>query len=153
MEIEALIDLWAGKQEETTKAVKGLHRHDPLWRNLGTGNTPSALATQTIIVPYRPAAGRMWFVHRAGILGADGHTAAAGIADIYCGPGQEADASAQIYSGLTIPSIIVEGRFHNPVLPNEQVYCICYNLAANQQLQFVIGVEEYPLEAHTGTEI
>jgi hypothetical protein len=153
MEIDVAFSAWTAHAERLEKGINKIGKVAPLLRNLGIANTPSALATQTLIIPQAPAAGRMWFVHRVGILGVDGHTAAVGVADVYAGPGQEAEATGQLYSGLAIPTIIVEGRFHNPVLSNEHVYVICYNLTAQQQLQFVIGVEEYPIDSTTSLVI
>ena len=147
MELDAAVALWAESSERVSKAVNGMVTANPIWKPLGVANTPSAATTQTLIIPQSPAAGRMWFIHRVNVLGADGHTAVAGVADVYAGPGQEADATAQLYSGLTIPSIVVEGMDTHPVMPNERVYAIFYNLAAQQQLQFAVAVEEYPYDA------
>lgn len=150
MDLEVAIKAWADhadKVEGHHKRVESLlGRPEPLRKNLGVANVPSTATTQTLVLG-GPSSGRMWFVHRVGILGADGHTGAGGaVVDIYTGPGQDADASAQIYSGLLIPTIIVEGRHHNPVLYGERLYMIAYSLPANQQLQFVAGIEDYPAE-------
>lgn len=122
----------------------------PIRKNIGVANQPSAAATQTLVIPARPAAGRMWFVHRVVVLGTDGHTSVAGaVADIYTGPAGNitADPTSQIYSGLTLPTIIVEGRHHNPVMYGEQVYALLYGLPAQQVVQFAVGIDEYPAEA------
>ena len=154
MEIDAAISLWAEHTDKVTKKLDKLAPPaKPVWKPLIVANTPSTLLTQTLILPQSPAAGRMWFVHRIGVFGPDGHTAAAGVADIYAGPGQEVDPAAQLYSGLTIPTIIVEGMQTNPVLPNERLYAIFYNLTANQQLQFAVLAEEYPMDAQMATRI
>lgn len=154
MEIDAAISLWAEHTEKVNKKLDTLKPPaKPLWKPLGVANSPSTLSTQTLILPQGPAAGRMWFIHRVGVFGADGHTAAAGVVDVYAGPGQEADPAAQLYSGLTLPTIIVEGMQTNPVLPNERIYAIFYNLSANQQVQFAVLAEEYPMEAQMTTGI
>lgn len=122
----------------------------PIRKNVGVANAPSTAATQTLVIPQAPASGRMWFIHRVVLLGTDGHTAVAGaVGDIYAGPAGNivADPTSQLYSGLTLPTIIVEGRHHNPVLHGEQVYALLYSLPANQVVQFAVGIDEYPVEA------
>lgn len=153
MEVEVALGLWAEHTDKVTSKLDKLSSVKPLWKPLGVANTPSALTTQTLVLPQSPAAGRMWFVHRVGVFGADGHTTITGVADIYAGPGQEVDPAAQLYSGLTIPTIIVEGMQTNPVLPNERLYAIFYNLAAQAQVQFTVLAEEYPMDAQMGTAI
>lgn len=154
MELELAIKAFADTGNQIAASVNKLLPSLPLRKSFGTANNPSAAATQTLIIPQSPAAGRMWFVHRIVVLGADGHTAVANaVADVYAGPGQEVDATAQIYSGLTLPSIVNEGRHHNPIMHGSQVYVICYNLPANQQVQFAIGIEDYPDYAQLAMEI
>lgn len=150
MDLEVAIKAWADHADKVEahngRMERMLARPEPLRKNLGVANVPSAATTQTLVLG-GPSSGRMWFVHRVGILGTDGHTGVGGaVVDVYTGPGQDADASAQIYSGLLIPTIIVEGRHHNPVLYGERLYMIAYSLPANQQLQFVAGIEDYPAE-------
>lgn len=145
-DIEASVGIALGKMDEIHKGIKEFHADNAIHKNLGVSNIPSALATQTLVIPQRPAAGKMWFVRRVAVLGADGHTSvASAVADIYAGPAgnQTADPTSQIYSGLTLPTIIVEGRYHNPVLFGETVYALLYNLPAQQVVQFTISVDEY----------
>lgn len=147
MEIDVMFKAWAAHAEAIEKKADTIirQRPEPLRKSIGVANTPVASTAAQLLDLGGPAAGRMWFVHRVGILGADGHTAVSGaIADIYTGPALTADATSQIYSGLPIPSIVVEGRHHNPVLYGDGLYVICYNLPANQQLQFTAGIEDYP---------
>jgi len=150
LEIDAAISLFATKADSIDKTCQSILKASvkPIRTVWGVSNTPSALTTQTLIGP-GPAAGRMWFVHRVVVLGADGHTAvSSALADVYAGPGDGGvDATSQIYSGLTIPSIIEEGRYHNPVIYGERVYAIFYNLPANQLLQFAFGVYDFPAPA------
>jgi hypothetical protein len=149
MEIDVAFSAWAKHTENLEKGIKALSPPRPIRKNVGVANTPSALTTQTLIIPQSPASGRMWFIHRVAILGADGHTSVAGaVADIYTGPNEAlADATSEIYAGLTLPTIIVEGRHHNPVLHGELVYAIVYGLPAQQQVQFAVGIDEYPVDA------
>lgn len=126
----------------------------PLWKSLGVANVPTAATTTQLMVLGGPASGRMWFIHRVGILGGDNHTAVAGaVVEIYAGPGQEADATALLYTGLSVPSLIVEGRNHNPVQYGERLYALIYNPPANQQFQFVAGIEDYPALSTTSMKI
>jgi hypothetical protein len=146
LDLEASFGIAMGKLDTIHKALpKGEPK--PLVKRWGVANTPSALTAQTLIIPSSPAAGRMWFISRTAILGSDGHTSvAAAVADIYAGPGgvqNTADPTAQIYSGLTLPTIIEEGRFHNPVLHGELVYALLYALPAQQIVQFAVTVYDY----------
>jgi hypothetical protein len=146
MELDVMFKAWSDHAEHMEKtADKMLGQHvEPLRKNLGVANVPSA-ATAQVLNLGGPAAGRMWFVHRVAILGADGHTAVSGaIADIYTGTSLLADASSEIYAGLPIPSIIIEGRHHNPVLFGEKLYVMLYTLPAQQIVQFSAGIEDYP---------
>jgi hypothetical protein len=147
LDLEASVSLGLGKLDDIHKGVTGLHEPKPLIKKAGTANNPSALTTQTLIIPQYPAAGRMWYVSRVVLLGADGHTpVATATGDVYAGPSPGlVDAPSQMYSGLTIPTIIEEGRYHNPVLHGEVVYVILTNLPAQQQVQFAIGYYEYPV--------
>lgn len=147
LDFEATVGLALGKLDKIHDGVAGLSPAVPIRSAAGVANNPSALATQTLVIPVRPAAGRMWYVHRVVVLGADGHSSVAGaVADIYAGPAgnQTADPTSQLYSALTLPSIIEEGRFHNPVVFGESVYALLYNLPAQQQVQFAIGYYDYP---------
>jgi len=156
MEIDVAAKLWAetnDKVGEVHKKVMGTSDPKPIRKNLGVSNTPSALTSQVLIVPAAPASGKVWFIHKVVILGADGHTAAAGIADIYAGPADQFDAPSQIYSGLTLPTIIIEGRYHNPVLHGEQVYANVTGLTAQQVVQFAIGYDEFNVEEVLATKI
>jgi len=120
-------------------------RPEPLRKSIGTSLLSGTGPSTVTLDLGGPAAGRMWFVHRVGILGADGHTAVAGaIADIYTGPALGTDATSEIYAGLSVPSIVVEGRHHNPVLYGDGLYVIVYNVPTNQLLQFTAGIEDYP---------
>jgi hypothetical protein len=150
-DLEASVGIGIGKLDDIHKAVSK-REAKPLRKNVGVGNTPSALTTQTLVIPTFPASGRMWFVHRVVVLGADGHTSVPNaVADIYTGPSIAADATSQIYSGLTLPTIIIEGRHHNPVLHGEQVYAIVYGLPSLQVVQFAIGYDDYPADAMIAT--
>jgi len=135
---------------KTNDNLKKLERARPIatpWGVAGTGT-----GTLTLVVPGRPQAGRMWYVHRVVVLGADGHTGVGGaLCDVYAGPSISADATSQMYSGLLVPTIVEEGRYHNPVQFGEQVYAIFYNLPANQQVQFAIAVYDYPYASQLAT--
>jgi len=149
MEIDVAFSAWAKHAETMEQGQKNILsavQPVPLWKNFGYSNVPVAAAntTQTITLG-GPAAGRVWYVHRVAILGADGHTAVAGmIVDVYGGPGEVADAPAQMYAGLAVPTIIVEGRFHNPLQYGDRLYAIGYNVPSNQTWSFSAGVEDYP---------
>jgi hypothetical protein len=150
LDFEATVSLGLGKLDAINDGIKALREDEAIHKSLGVSNTPSALTTQTLVIPQRPAAGKMWFVRRVVILGADGHTSVANaVADIYGGPAgnQTADPTSQIYAGLTLPTIIVEGRFHNPVVFGETVYALLYNLPAQQVVQFAIAVDEYQVKS------
>lgn len=126
------------------------HEVNPIHKPVGNTLTVPAVAPASIVVEINtvPAAGRTWYISRLAILGTDGHTAVAGaVADVYAGPGQEVDPQSQIYSGLTIPTIIEEGRFHNPMHQNDHIYAIVYGAPANQVLTLVALVNDYPTEA------
>ena len=149
-EFEETVKLGFGKLDDIKTSVDKLGESVHWLQSVGPANTPSAAGTQQLVIPLWPQMGRMWYIHRVVLLGADGHTAVAGaLGDVYGGPAANltADATSQFYSGLAIPSIVVEGRYHNPVQFGERVYVMLYNLPAQQQIQFAIGYEEYP--AHT----
>jgi hypothetical protein len=150
LDLEASVSLGLGKLDDIHKGVSSLTQATPIRSAAGVANVPSALAAQTLVIPIRPAAGRMWYVHRVAILGADGHTSvASAVADIYAGPAGSLtpDATSQLYSGLTLPTIVEEGRYHNPVVFGECVYALLYNLPANQVVQFAIGWYDYPFKS------
>lgn len=148
LDIEATVSLGMGKLDDIHKGIDGL-RAKPLIKKAGTANSPSAATSQTLIIPQYPAAGRLWYVSRVVLIGADGHSAVPGaVADVYAGPSPgNTDAPSQMYSGLFIPTIIEEGRFHNPVMHGEIVYVILTGLPAQQQVQFAIGYYEFPVQA------
>lgn len=120
--------------------------HKPVGKSVNTG--AAAPASLVIEIDTVPAAGRTWYISRFAILGTDGHTSVAGaVADVYAGPGQEVDPQSQIYSGLTIPTIIEEGRFHNPMHQNDHIYAIVYGAPNNQQITIAALVNDYPTDA------
>lgn len=115
----------------------------------GAASPPSPV---TVVINEAPSPGHVWYVQRVGVFGSDGHTSVTGcIADVYGGPAEQAnpyggvspDYTSQMYSGINVPTIIEEGRFHNPIEPNDQVYAQFYNVPANQQLVFAILVDDY----------
>lgn len=143
--LETFLSTGKSINDNVGKLAKGHAR--PIRSAVGASNIPSAATTQTIALPLKPASGRMWYIHRVVVLGADGHTAVPGaVCDVYAGPSGELlpDATSQLYSGLLVPSIVEEGRYHNPVVFGETVYAIFYSLPANQVLQFAVGYYDYP---------
>lgn len=145
MDIELAAKLFIEGGERMDKAATVLSRalpsqpiHKPVITT-GIGNG----GVITLIIPDNPAPGKMWFVSKVGVFGTDGHTTVAGIADIYGGPGEEATFPNQMYSGLSIPTIINEGRFHNPMQQNEQLYAMIYNSVNGQPYTFAAVVYEY----------
>jgi hypothetical protein len=148
-DFEASVGIALGKMDEIHKGVTGLQGPKPLIKKAGVANNPSAATSQTLIIPQYPAAGRMWYISRTVLVGSDGHSPVTNaVADVYAGPSPGLlDAPSQMYAGLTIPTIVEEGRFHNPVMHGEVVYVILTNLPVQQQVQFAIGYYEYPAEA------
>jgi len=158
--VGALADIKSTISDTAAKTSKSLmaelHRQ-PLHLPFGTSypgaaSPPSPLS---LIIPHFPATGRMWYVTRFAITGSDGHTAVSGaVADIYMGPGQgNVDPLSQVYSGLVIPTIIEEGRYHNPMHSNGRVYAVIYNLPANQPITISVLAAEYPVAASESMSI
>lgn len=152
MEFDAAISLFADASEKLGKSAESItgRRVKPVHKSLGCsypGETPAPVTAVQMIVPQTPAVGRVWVVHTIGIFGTDPHTAVPDcIADVYAGPGQEVDFPSVIYSNLSVPTVINEGHWHNPVHAQEQVYALVYDVPAAQQLVFCIGVTEWPVE-------
>ena len=122
---------------------------NPVHKQIGASGTSTGPGNvMTLIANDNPSAGKAWFVARFFIRGTDGHTAVGGaIADVYAGPGEEDNALAQIYSGISIPFLAEEGRFHNPMHQNDQLYALIYNVPAAQNITMAATVWEYPVEA------
>ncbi len=153
MEIDALV----GAHVDLSKRIDGMNDtlqrksllptmpiHKPQFNiGISTG-APSML----IVCTDNPSPGRVWTILRASLFGSDGHTALAGVvADVYAGPGQEADPTAQFLTGVAVPSINIIGHRNVWVHQNENIYALVYGVAALQAVTFVCHIEDWPVDS------
>jgi len=153
----AFADL-GGKVDKMSSRLKMMGESRPIYFRYITSYPGAAAPPQPVVlaIPEAPSPGHMWYVQRVGVFGSDGHTAVPGVlADIFTGPGEQGSVTPgqplhnytdQIYTGLTVPSIVEEGRFHNPMEPNDQVYASVFGVPANQQIVLAILVADYRID-------
>lgn len=77
MDLEVGLKLWAESEERIVKSINGLKpvTVKPIFKPVFGVNVSTGPGTPLIIDTFdQPSPGRMWFIHRLGVFGSDGHT-------------------------------------------------------------------------------
>lgn len=143
---DELMFSFGNKLDKLHGAITKPHFEKPVFRPLGTSATGAATLTveQQNTVP----AGRIYNLLQLNLFGADGHTAlASAVADIYvASSGTELpDFSAQIFSGLAVPSMQTLSKEVIWIQPGERLVAMVYGFAAQASVTMVARVADYEL--------
>lgn len=163
MELDAAIELFASTSDKVDKIHSSILKPpvNPIYKPVGNSIVATGAAVQVIEIVQTPSEGRMWYVRQLGLFGSDGHTVvASALADVYLGPEQEyipgspvTDYSAQLLSGVAIPSITHFGHFDKPLHQGEHIYALLYAMSNGQQVSLVAQVSEFPVSSREAMNI